>query len=122
MPIAAEMETSKTPAPPPEMMVYPVRPVSRGLRLFVFYSSALMLTGLVSLLFADLLWRSGWSNSATVLLVLFVLLFFLIAIGCMQGICGFVLRAFGDPDRITQRADFRSKNIDGVSTALVFPV
>jgi hypothetical protein len=38
-------------------------------RLFIFYSCALLLTGLVSMLFADLLWRTGWSASRTVLLV-----------------------------------------------------
>ncbi len=32
--------------------------VRRGWRLFIFYSSALLLTGLVSMLFADLLWRT----------------------------------------------------------------
>ena len=37
----------------------------RGWRLFIFYSSAVLLTGLVSMLFADLLWRTGWSASRT---------------------------------------------------------
>ena len=53
----------------------------------------MLLTGLVSLMFADLLWRTGWSHVAHVLLVLFVILFFLTAIGCMHGVYGFVLRA-----------------------------
>ena len=48
------------------------------------------------MLFADLLWRTGWSTSRTVLLVLFVILFLLIAIGCMHGVYGFFLRTFGD--------------------------
>jgi len=44
-----------------------VAPVPRRLRswrLFIFYSSAFVLTGLVSMLFADLLWRTGWSVAA----------------------------------------------------------
>ena len=66
-----------------------------------FIPRAVLLTGLVSMLFADLLWRTGWSASRTVLLVLFVILFLLIAIGCMHGVFGFVLRTFGDRRRIT---------------------
>jgi membrane glycosyltransferase len=102
-------------------MIYPDRPVRRGLRLFLFYTSAMLLTGVVAMLFADLLWRSGWTNTSTVLLVLFVLLFFLISIGCMHGIAGFILRVVGDPDRITKLGDYHSRNIDDVSTAIVFP-
>jgi len=94
----------------------------RGWRVFVFYSSALLLTGLVSLLFADLLWRTGWSTSRTVLLVLFVILFLFAAIGCMHGVYGFFLRTFGDHRRITNLKCYRDQNIDGISTAIVFPV
>ena len=75
--------------------------VHRGWRLFIFYSLALLLTGLVSMLFADLLWRTGWSASRTVLLVLFVVLFLFTAIGCMHGVYGFFLRTFGTRRRIT---------------------
>ena len=122
MSLAAEIASPKTIGPAPEPIIVPGRPPGRTVRLFVFYSSSLLLTGLVSMLFADLLWRSGWTNASTILLVLFVLLFFLIAIGCLHGICGFVLRAFGDPDRITRLGDYQSRSIDGVSTAVVFPV
>ena len=44
-----------------------------------FFPAALLLTGIVSMLFADLLWRTGWSASRTFLLVLFVILFLLAA-------------------------------------------
>src|SRR5262245_21416696 len=101
---------------PPAPMIYPQRPARRGWRLFVFFTSAMLMTGLLSMLFADLRWRSGWSNSATILLVLFVMLFFLISLGCMHGLCGFVLRAVGDKDRITRLNDYRTKSIEGVST------
>src|SRR5476649_2061717 len=89
----------------------------RGWRLFIFYSSALLLTGLVSLLFADLLWRNGWSASRTVLLVLFVILFLFAAIGCVHGVFGFFLRTFGDKRRITDLKPYRDQNIDAAVVA-----
>src|ERR1700678_754119 len=90
----------------------------RGWRLFLFYSSALLLTGAVSMLFADLLSRTGWSNSRTILLALFVLLFFLASAGCMHGIFGFFTLIFGDRLRITQLKDFRNADITDASTAI----
>ena len=92
------------------MAIFPARPVRRGLRLFVFFTSAFLLTGLVSWLFADLLGRSGWTNSSTILLVLFVILFLLIAVGSLHGVCGFFLRAFGDSDQITRLGNYRARN------------
>ena len=96
--------------------------LQRGWRLFIFYSSAVLLTGLVSMLFADLLWRSGWSPSSTVLLVLFIILFLFIAIGAMHGVYGFFLRASGARRRITALDNYRDQKIDGTSTAIVFPI
>jgi membrane glycosyltransferase len=107
---------------PPPLQLTSVPRVHRGWRIFIFYSSALLLTGLVSLLFADLLWRTGWSAARTVLLVLFVILFLLAAIGCVHGVFGFFLRTFGDRRRITDLKDYRGQNIDGISTAIVFPI
>jgi len=94
----------------------------RGWRLFLFYSSALVLTGFVALLFADLLWRTGWSASRTVLLVLFIILFLLTAIGCMHGVYGFLIRTFGTRRRITTLKPFKDQRINGVSTAIIFPI
>ena len=93
-----------------------------GWRLFIFYSSALLLTATVSLLFADLLWRTGWSDSKMVLLILFVILFFLASVGCMTGIYGFFLRMFGDRLRITHLKNYRSVDISDSSTAIIFPI
>lgn len=100
----------------------PVSRARRVWRLFFFYSSALLLTGLVSMLFADLLWRTGWATSSSVLLILFIILFFLAAVGCVHGLYGFVLRNIGDTRRITGLADYRSRSIAGTSTAIVFPI
>ena len=94
----------------------------RGWRLFLFFTSALVLTGFVSMLFADLLWRTGWSTSRTVLLVLFIILFLLTAIGCMHGVYGFFLRIFGTRRRITGLKPYKDQKIDGTSTAIIFPI
>jgi len=94
----------------------------RGWRLFTFYSQALLLTGVVSVLFADLLWRTGWSNSKMVLLIFFVILFFFASVGSLHGIYGFFLRRFGDRLRITRLKEYRDVSIAGASTAIVFPV
>jgi membrane glycosyltransferase len=105
-----------------KISVTPVPRIHRGRHLFLFYSSALLLTGLVSMLFADLLWRTGWSASRTVLLSLFIILFLLSAIGCMHGVYGFWIRIFGTRRRITALKNYRDQNISGVSTAIVFPI
>ena len=51
-----------------------------------------------------------------------MILFWFAAIGCMHGIYGFALRTFGTRQRITAIADYRGQNIDGISTAIVFPI
>src|SRR5258705_12383966 len=82
-------------------------PPHLGRRLFYFYSGAVLLAGLVSMLFADLLWRTGWSAARTVLLVLFIILFFLMAVGCMHGVVGFLLRRLPDKRRLTALKEFK---------------
>jgi len=114
--------TSQSTSVPPSVGVTPIPRLRRGWRLFVFYSCAVLLTGLVSMLFADLLWRTGWSTARTVLLILFIILFLLSAIGCMHGIYGFALRTLGDRRRITQLKNYRAQNLTGTSTAIVFPI
>src|SRR5271155_591438 len=99
----------------------PMPRVRRGWRVFIFYSSTVLLTGLTSWLFADLLWRTGWSLAGLILLCLFTVLVLLIAVGCMHGVFGFVLRLTGDR-RITGLKDYRAQSIEGVGTALVFPI
>jgi membrane glycosyltransferase len=96
--------------------------VHRGWRVFIFYSSALLLTGLVSMFFADLLWRTGWSGPNAILMACFVVLFLLASVGCMNALYGFVVRIIGDQRCITAVAEYRSRSIEGTSTALVFPI
>ncbi len=59
------------------------------------------------MLFADLLWRTGWSASRTLLLVLFIILFLLTAVGCMHGVYGFFIRIFGTNHRITALKNYK---------------
>ena len=89
-------QAAQVPAPSPGPVIVNLPVLRRGVRIFLFYSCAFVLTGVVSLMFADLLWRTGWSTSRTVLLVLFIILFLLAAIGCVHGIFGFLLRVSGD--------------------------
>ena len=105
----------------PSITTLPPSPYRHGWRLFCFFSSAFALTGLVSLLFADLLWRTGWSTSRTVLLVLFIVLFLLTAIGCMHGLYGFFIRIFGTQTRITALKPFEHQPLES-STASIFPI
>src|SRR5271170_5633666 len=112
-------ETAAGPASGPKTA--PMLRMRGNWRVFTFYSSSVLLTGLISWLFADLLWRTGWSLSGFVLLGLFTVLVLLISVGCMQGVFGFVLRLTGDR-RITRLQDFRGQSIEGVGTALVFPI
>src|SRR5262245_18263985 len=82
-----------------------------GLRVFFFFGLALLITGGISLLFADLLWRRGWTSGSTILCALFVLLLLLNAIGAVHGIFGFFLRRGGDRHRLTQLNEFEMADI-----------
>src|SRR5581483_611967 len=97
-------------------------PENRGRRGFLFFSSALLLTGLFSLLFADLLWRTGWSTSRTILLMSFILLFFFAAVGCMHGVFGFIVRLSGDKERLSKVSQYQTRSISGTSTAIICPI
>jgi len=116
-------DTEPFPAGPPvvELTLTPATPMVRGIRIFSLYSLALLLTGIVSVLFADLLWRTGWSGSRTILLILFVLLFFFAAIGFMHALYGFVLRRIDD---VRQPKSIQANEpIDpAANTAIIFPI
>jgi membrane glycosyltransferase len=106
----------------PKIESVPPPLLRRGWRLFLFFTPAFLLTGAVSMLFADLLWRTGWSTSRTVLLGLFIILFFLTAVGCMHGVFGFFIRIFGTRQRITGLKPYKEQSIEGTSTAIIFPI
>jgi membrane glycosyltransferase len=93
-----------------------------GTRIFLFFGFALLLTGAISLLFADLLWRRGWTPWSSVLMCLFVPLMFLNANGAMHGIYGFWVRRRGDPQRITGLRHFADQDLSETSAAILFPI
>jgi len=119
---ASASRTSRAAGQPSSLAVTPVPSIKRGGRVFLFYSAAVLLTGFASMLFADLLSRTWWSTSRTILLTLFILLFFFSAIGCMNALYGFIIRRLGDTQSITHLADYHAKSLDGTSTALIFPI
>src|ERR1044071_4731469 len=93
-----------------------------GTRIFIFFGFALLITGAISLLFADLLWRRGWTPWSTILMCLFVPLLFFNANGAMHGIYGFWVRWRGDSQRITGLRDFSDQDISETSTVILFPI
>lgn len=93
-----------------------------GTRIFLFFAFALLITGAISLLFADLLWRRGWTAWSSILMGLFVPLMFLNANGAMHGIYGFWVRRRGDFQRITSLGDFEIEDISETSTVILFPI
>jgi membrane glycosyltransferase len=101
-----------------EMTLNPFLPRQRAWRIFCFYSLAIILTGAVSALFADLLWRTGWSASRTVVLACFVVLFFFAALGFWHALFGFVLNRFETPPSSGENAPIDP----AVNIALAFPV
>src|SRR5688572_32929731 len=96
--------------------------ILHGTRIFLFFGIALLITGAISLLFADLLWRRGWTAASTILMCLFVPLMFLNANGAMHGTYGFWARWRGDSQRITNLGDFENNDISGTSTVSLFPI
>ncbi len=96
---------------PPELA--PMPRLRRGWRVFIFYSSAVLLTGVARLALRRFDLAHGvvafgrWCCWG-----LFTVLFLLIAIGCMHGVFGFVLRLSGDR-RITRLKDYRGPKHPG---------
>jgi membrane glycosyltransferase len=93
-----------------------------GTRIFLFFGFALLITGAISLLFADLLWRRGWTANSAIIMCLFVPLMFLNANGAMHGIYGFWARWRGDAQKITALKEFETVEISSTSTVILFPI
>jgi membrane glycosyltransferase len=108
----------------PRLKTQPLKlPEKWAFRVFCVYSSSVLMTGIVSMLFADLLWRSGdWTFASTLLLTLFVILFFLASAGCVNAISGFLVRLLGDDEGITHRRPYQDQTLDDSSTAIIVPI
>lgn len=105
---------------PPKQRVH--HPVRRGLRLFIFVSLTLLLAGTNTWLFADWLWRLDWTGWHSLLLVLFFILNFAVAFGCLHAVFGFWVRRCGEPGRITALQPWQDVDISGAATAIVMPI
>ena len=122
--VAAESVKGRNDGKTPTIKNLPASTAWQGAHVFAFFSGAVLLTGIVSMLFADLLWRTGWSTSRTLLLVLFILLFLFSAIGCMNAVfeVSFCADSVTPAACITTLSDYKNGNIEGISTAIIFPI
>jgi len=97
----------------------PLTSFQRAWRIFSFYSLTVLLTGVVSALFADLLWRTGWSASRSIALACFLVLNLFIALGFWHAVFGFIRRRLEvKSDPLPEGASIDPQ----VNVALVFPV
>ena len=72
----------------PVQVVNPARHSAR--RQVLFFSCVIVLSSLATWLMADILWRGGLTGLETVMLVLFVPLFGMVALGFTQAVFGFI--------------------------------
>jgi len=74
----------------------------RERRRFLFFSAVILITGLSTAVLANILWSHHISRVGVVLLVLFVPLCFMVALGFVQACAGFMVLSRGrDSSRIT---------------------
>ena len=83
------MDSSDTSTQIPVQVMNPSRHSSR--RQVLFFSSVVVLTSVATWLMADVLWRGGLSGLEAAMLVLFVPLFGMVALGFIQASVGFVM-------------------------------
>ncbi|HZZ57535.1 MAG TPA: glucans biosynthesis glucosyltransferase MdoH [Opitutaceae bacterium] len=89
----------------------------------LFFSAVFFLTCIATWIMADLLWRDGITKLEVVLLVLFVILFALIAVGFCTAMIGFyVVNRGGDTCRITATLPGDPEDAPLAPTAVIVPV
>jgi membrane glycosyltransferase len=87
---------------PPIFTAPLVTPERRDRRRFYFFSAVVLITGLATAALADIFWDNGISPDEVTLLVLFVPLCALVALGFVQAAAGFMVLSRGrDRTRIT---------------------
>ena len=93
---------------------------------FIFFSITLGLTGLGAYLMADYLWKLGWTDSSTLLWILFVILFGYLAFGFTHAFFGFFLRRFKLPFALMPPVDEEASTIQDFDVtprvAIIIPV
>ena len=106
----------------PVQVMNPSRHSAR--RQVLFFSSVLFLTSVATWLMADILWRGGLTGVETAMLVLFVPLFGMVALGFMQALVGFfVLLRSRDTYEITATVPAEGPDPATMpATALLIPI
>jgi membrane glycosyltransferase len=101
-----------------------LRPEEAGRRRHAVVTLVLLLTGPAVLTMADLHWRTGFDGWKVLHLLVFTLLFFLVALGSAQALVGYRLRRDGgDPWRIGDSLDPADEGFPlTVRTAVVMPI
>jgi len=93
---------------------------------FLFFSLTLVITGVGAFLMADYLWELGWNHSATLLWILFVILFGYLAFGFSHAFFGFILRRFHLPFALMPMVDEEASTIEDFDVtprvAIIIPV
>ncbi len=93
---------------------------------FLFFSLTLVITGVGAFLMADYLWELGWNHSATLLWILFVILFGYLAFGFSHAFFGFILRRFHLPFARMPMVDEEASTIEDFDVtprvAIIIPV
>lgn len=92
-------------------------------RRFVFFNLVIGLTILAAWVMADILWRGGLSQIEIGMLILFVPLFFMVALGFVQAVTGFFLLGFRRDSRNIGRSIGAIPPPDRLPvTAIVLPI
>ena len=93
-------------------------------RRWMIFSSLLLITVPAAVLMGDLHWRTGFDGWKVAHLVIFTLLFGLLALGALQALVGFFLRRQGGDDcRIAASVDWENDTDPlNARTALVMPI
>ena len=96
-------EGQPSPAEAAQFLAAPlVSPQRRERRRFLFFSAVVLITGVSSAILADILWSAHISTASVVLLVLFIPLCAMVALGFVQACAGYMVLSRGrDSTRIT---------------------
>ena len=108
-----------------EIQVIARTPLRRSARRqFLFFSTVLALTGFAAWVMADILWRGGLTGVEMALLILFVPMFGMVAVGFVQAVFGFIiLLRHRDPYSISRTLPAHALKLDELpATAIVLPI
>ena len=117
-------EGQPSPAEAAQFLAAPlVSPQRRERRRFLFFSAVVLITGVSSAILADILWSAHISTASVVLLVLFIPLCAMVALGFVQACAGYMVLSRGrDSTRITSTLPNPVMPDNLPVTAIVMPI